>query len=168
MRFKRLTAPSRLLATHDVEQFDCGVPALDDWLRRWALKNEENNASRTFVVCSGDIVIGYYRLANGAIAHIDAPKRMRRNMPDPIPIMVLGRLAVDQKYQNDGIGTELLRDAVLRVLQAAEIAGIKAILVDAISEEAKKFYISRGFLASPTEPMTLCLMLDVARRILTE
>jgi GNAT superfamily N-acetyltransferase len=168
MRFKRLTAPSRLKATHNVEQFDCGVPALDDWLRRWALKNEENNASRTYVVCDSDIVVGYFSLASGAIARIDAPKRMQRNMPDPIPVMVLGRLAVDHRYQNDGIGTDMLRDAVLRVLQAAEIGGIKAILVDAISEEAKRFYASRGFLESPTEPMKLCLMVSVARQVFAE
>lgn len=168
MRFKELTAPSRLLISHDVEQFNCGVPTLDDWLKRRALKNEGNNASRTYVVCDGDSVVGYYCLANGAIAPINAPNRLRRNMPDPIPVLVLGRLAVDHRYQNDGIGSELLRDAVLRVLQAAEIAGIKAIVVDAISEETKRLYISKGFLESPSEPMTLCLMLSVARQILTE
>jgi GNAT superfamily N-acetyltransferase len=168
MRFRELTAPSRLLATHKVEQFDCGEPSLDDWLRRWALKNEENNASRTYVVCHGDEIVGYYCLANGGIDRIKAPKRMQRNMPDPIPVMVLGRLAVDQRYQGDGIGTELLRDATLRVLQASEIGGIKAILVDAISEDAKRFYVSKGFLESPIEPTTLCLLLDTARQILTE
>jgi predicted N-acetyltransferase YhbS len=91
---------------------------------------------------------------------------MRRNMPDPIPVMVLGRLAVDRHYQDRGIGSSLLRDAILRVLQVAEIAGVKAILVHAISDEAKAYYLAKGFLESPIQPMTLCLALDTARQAL--
>src|SRR5690606_34687406 len=113
----------------------------------------------TYVTCNGNRVVGYYCLAAGAVAFHDAPKKMTRNMPDPIPVMVLGRLAIDQDYQNKGIGKALLLDAVHRTLQAGEIAGVSALLVHAISEEAKKFYLSRGFMQSPVQPMMLCLRL---------
>jgi GNAT superfamily N-acetyltransferase len=164
----RLIAPARLTSTHDLDSFDCGVPALNDWLKRRARKNEASGASRSYVVCDRNRVVGYYCLASGAIVRDRAPKQIQRNMPDPIPVMVLGRLAIDRAYQGRGIGTALLRDAVLRVLQAAEIAGVRAMLVHAISEEAKAFYLTRGFLESPTEPMVLGLALDTARRTLVE
>ncbi len=112
--------------------------------------------------------MGYYALAVGAVAHADAPGRIRRNMPDPVPVMVIGRLAVDRTVQGQAIGSALLRDAVLRTLQAAEIAGIRAILVHAISESAKRFYEKRGFVASPVEPMTLMTTVAEARRALLE
>ncbi|MGH2562131.1 MAG: GNAT family N-acetyltransferase [Thermomicrobiales bacterium] len=166
MTIAGLTAPARLTAAHDLDPFDCDVPVLDAWLKRRALQNEASGASRTYVVCAGKRVVGYYCLASGAIVRDAAPKAMQRNMPDPVPVMVLGRLATDRAYQGHGIGTALLRDAVLRVLHAAEIAGIKAILVHAISDEAKAFYRSRGFLESPVEPMTLCLVLGTARQAL--
>jgi GNAT superfamily N-acetyltransferase len=124
-----LTAPARLTASHDVAELDCGTSTLTDWLKRQALKNEVSGASRTYVVCSGATVVGYYCLAAGAVVRDEAPKPMQRNMPDPIPVVVLGRLAVDQQFQGLGIGRALLRDAVLRTLQAAEIARVRAILV---------------------------------------
>src|ERR1700758_3992031 len=133
-----LTAPEKLTAKQDVSAFKSGEPTLDDWLKRRALANEESGASRTYVVCSGNRVIGYYALANGAIAHNEVPGRVRRNMPEPIPVMVIGRLALDEAYQGQGLGAALLRDAILRILQAAEIAGIRAILVHAISEDSKQ------------------------------
>jgi GNAT superfamily N-acetyltransferase len=108
-------------------------------------------------------VVGYYCLATGAIVRAEAPKSLQRNMPDPIPIIVLGRLAVDQRYQGHGFGKALLRDAILRVIQAADIVGVKAILAHAISEEARRFYIAHGFLESPLDPMTLCLPVGTAR-----
>jgi GNAT superfamily N-acetyltransferase len=163
-----LTAPARLTAAHNLTRFDCATPELNHWLVRQALKNEANDASRTYVVCHDGVVVAYYSLATGAIDRAEAPKRMQRNMPDPIPIMVLGRLAVDRAYQGQGIGRALLRDAVQKVLGAAEIVGIKAILVHAISEEAKQFYLAQDFLESPMEPMTLCLELETARRTLAE
>ncbi len=128
----RLSAPEKLSSDHDLSQFHCGEPTLDDWLRRRALQNEESGASRTYVICDGKRVVGYYALAVGAVAHVEAPGRMRRNMPDPVPVMVIGRLALDQSVQSQGIGPALLGDAILRTLQAAEIAGIRAILVHAI------------------------------------
>jgi GNAT superfamily N-acetyltransferase len=164
MKLPKLTAPSRLTDEHNRDAFSCGEPTLDDWLRRQARRNEESGASRTYVVCNGLTVVGYYSLSTGAVIRADAPKRIQRNMPDPIPVMVLGRLATDQRFQGRGIGKALLRDAILRVLQAAEIAGIRAILVHAISDSAKLFYLQNGFLESPTEPMTLCLPIEMARR----
>jgi GNAT superfamily N-acetyltransferase len=160
----RLSAPQRLEGTHDLGQFDCGEASLNEWLVRRALKNEANGASRTYVVCVDNSVVGYYSLANGAIDRDLAPKPMKRNMPDPIPVMVLGRLAVDRRFQGQKIGRALLGDAILRVLSAAEIVGIKAILVHAISEDAKQFYRCSGFLESPVTPMTLCLVLETARQ----
>jgi len=156
------SASEKLRADHDVSGFECGEPSLDDWLRRRALQNEESGASRTYVVCAGQQVVGYYALAVGAVAHVHAPGRIRRNMPDPIPIMVIGRLAVHKDYQARRIGSALLRDAVLRTLQAADIAGICAILVHAISERARQFYEERGFMASPMDPMTLMITVSEA------
>ncbi len=161
----RIGAPEKLVADHDLAGFDSGEPALDDWLRRWALTNEGSGSSRTYVVCSEKRVVGYYALAVGAVAHTGAPGRVKRNMPDPIPVMVLGRLAVDKDFQGRGIGSGLLRDAVLRTVQAAEIAGIRAILVHALSDTAKRFYQRHGFIASPIEPMTV--MITVAELVKT-
>ncbi|RDH43712.1 GNAT family N-acetyltransferase [Zooshikella ganghwensis] len=150
-----ISAPVPLSADHQVEQFDCGVASLNDFLKKRAIKNEKQGASRTFVVCNDDQVIGYYSLATGSILHKDAPGKVRRNMPDPIPAMVLGRLAVDQSYKSFGLGKGLLKDAILRTVKAAQHAGIKVLLVHAISEEAKAFYEKNGFLISPLDPMLL-------------
>ena len=158
-----LSAPEKLRAEHHLSEFECGEPTLDDWLRRRALQNEEGGASRTYVVCAGQQVVGYYALAVGAVAHAEAPGRIRRNMPDPVPVMIIGRLAVHKDFQGRGIGPGLLRDAVLRTLQAAEIAGIRAILVHAISDRARKFYEDCGFITSPMDPMTL--MITVAEAV---
>ncbi len=155
-----LIAPCPIADHHDLDQFASGVTSLDTWLRKRARSNERSRASRTFVLCDDERVIGYYALASGALSNKIAPGKIKRNMPDPIPVMVLGRLAVDQQYQGKRLGEALLRDAILRILQAADIAGIKAILAHAISEEAKKFYLDRSFIVSPSEPMTLVLPLE--------
>lgn len=159
----QISPPEKLSGEHDLSVFDCGEPVLNDWLRRRALQNEASGASRTYVVCAGKRVLGYYTLAVGAVAHAEAPGRIRRNMPDPVPVMVLGRLAVDKDVQGRHIGGGLLRDAVLRTMQAAEIAGIRAILVHAISAEAKRFYEGYGFVASPVDPLTV--MIAVAEAV---
>jgi len=164
----RTSAPEKLSPDHDLSQFACGEPNLDDWLRRRALQNEESGASRTYVLCLEKRIVGYYALAVGAVAHIEAPGRVRRNMPDPVPVMVIGRLAVDQTVQGQALGPALLRDAILRTLQAAEIAGIRAILVHAISERAKRFYEKWGFVSSPLDPMTLMITVAEARKALVE
>ncbi len=160
---QQLSAPEKLNSSHEIDNFDSGNSELDNWLKRRARKNESGGASRTYVVCIGQVVVAYYCLANGAVAQTMATGRVRRNMPDPIPVMVIGRLAVDRSWQSKGIGRALLRDAILRTLQAAEIAGIRAILVHAISENAKQFYEKCGFTASPIEPMTLMVTVDDAR-----
>lgn len=162
----RIGQPQKLSAEHDFSEFDSGEPALDDWLRRRALNNEASGASRTYVVCAGRKVVGYYALSAGAIGHTHAPGRIKRNMPDPIPVVVLGRLAVDKAAHGKGVGTGLLRDAVLRTLQAAEIAGVRAILVHAISEAAKRFYEKYGFIASPVDSMTVMITTSEAAKII--
>jgi len=135
-------------------------------MRRPTLQNEASGASRTYVVCTGLRVAAYYALAVGAVAHASAPGRVRRNMPDPVPVMIIGRLAVDQEFHGRGLGQGLLRDAVLRTLQAADIAGIRAILVHAISSDAQRFYERHGFVRSPLDPLMLMITLaDVAREL---
>ncbi len=163
-----LSAPEKLSTSHDLSQFQCGEPELDDWLKRRAHHNEESGASRTYVVCAGRKVVGYYALAAGAAAHTNAPSRVKRNMPNPVPVMIIGRLAIDSGYQGRGIGSALLRDAILRTAQAAEIAGIRAILVHAISESAKRFYEKSGFIPSPVDPMTLMITVVAAAHALKE
>lgn len=150
-----LSAPAPLGEEHDVAQFDCGVAVLNDWLRRRALANQLSGASRTFVVCRNERVVGYYALAAGAIASNEAPGRLRRNMPDPIPVFVLGRLAVDLSEQGRMLGSLLLRDAAIRTRAAAEFGGVAGLLVHALSEDAKRFYMQRGFSESPSNTMTL-------------
>lgn len=157
----KLHPPEKLNSSHRIESFNSGNSQLDEWLKRRALKNELEGASRTYVLCVDKVVVAYYCLANGAVAQTVA-SRVRRNMPDPIPVMVIGRLAVDSQWKSKGIGRALLRDAILRTLQAAEIVGIRAILVHAISEEAKQFYEKCGFTASPLDPMTLMVKVNDA------
>jgi len=163
---EEISAPEHVTPEHDLAAFDSGIPALDDWLKRRALANEETGASRTYVVRAGSRVVGYYALATGGVAQAAATGRVRRNMPDPVPVMLLGRLAVDRAYQDRGLGAGLLRDAILRTLQAADLAGIRAILVHAISEEAKRFYGRHGFVESPVDPMTLMITVADAERAL--
>ena len=162
-----LTAPDHLTAAHDTSAFDSGVPDLDGWLKKRALANEETGASRTYVVCAGGRVVGYYALATGGVAQVQAPGRVRRNMPDPVPVMILGRLAVDRGWQGRNLGASLLREAVVRILQAAEIGGIRAILVDAISEDGKRFYERHGFRVSPVDPMILMITVADAKKALS-
>jgi GNAT superfamily N-acetyltransferase len=163
---EEIGAPERLTREHEIAAFSSGEPALDDWLKRRALANEESGASRTYVMSVGRRVVGYYALATGAVARAEVSGRVRRNMPNPIPVMVLGRLAIDQAYQGRGLGAALLRDAILRTLQAADIAGIRAILVHAISEDAKRFYERCGFSPSPLDPMTLMITVGDAQKAL--
>lgn len=159
-------APEHLTADHDVSAFDSGVAELDTWLQRRALQNEASGASRTYVISAAGRVVGYYALATGAIIQQEATGKVRRNMPEPIPVMVIGRLAVDAAYQGRGLGSALLRDALLRTLNAASIVGIRAVLLHAISEDAKRFYQRAGFAESPVDPMTLMITLaDVVKAL---
>jgi GNAT superfamily N-acetyltransferase len=154
-----LSAPALLDKTHDLDQFRSGNDTLDDWLRRRARANQISGASRTYVVSDDQRVIAYYCLASGALDLADAPGPIRRNMPYPIPMAVLGRLAVHREWQGRGLGVALLQDAVLRTAQAAAIMGVRGVLVHAISDAAKAFYERHGFTASPNHPMTLVLSL---------
>lgn len=164
----KVTPPEKLTAEHDLSTFHSGEAILDEWLRRRALHNEANGASRTYVVCSRKKVVGYYTLATGAITHAQVAGKVKRNMPDPIPVMVLGRLAVDHNFHQRGLGTALLRDAVLRTILAADIAGIRAILVHALSETAKRFYERYGFVSSPVDPLTVMITVAEAQQLLEE
>ena len=154
-----VTAPEPLTAHHDVQSFMSGVESLDRWLKQRALKNQTTGASRTFVACDGGRVLAYYALASSAVTVGAAPGRFRRNMPDPIPVVILGRLAVDHSSQGHGVGRALVRDAGLRVIQAADIIGIRGMIVHALSAEAKAFYERVGFELSPLDPMMLMVTL---------
>jgi len=156
----RLLPPQPLSVNHHLEDFSCGESLLDEWLRRRALSNQTLGATRTFVVTTDTgQVIAYYALAAGAVSHQDAPGKIRRNMPDPVPVLVLARLAVDQGFQGQRIGGALLQDAVQRAISVAENIGVRALLVHALHEQVVQFYAHYGFLPSPANPMTLMLPL---------
>jgi len=150
-----LTAPEPLNDTHRVDAFASGAPTLDAWLKRKAWANQASSASRTFVLCRGARVVGFYALAAGSVSHDLMPRKLRQNMPDPIPVIVLGRLAINTSEQGHGLGRALMRDAVLRITAAAHEVGIVAILVHALNDRAKAFYLDAGFAETAAEPMTL-------------
>jgi predicted N-acetyltransferase YhbS len=158
-----ISAPEPITIAHILEGFDCGVPVLSEWLVRQSLVNEHSRASRTFVFASDMRVAGYYSLATGSILRHEAPGKIRRKMPEPIPVMVLARLAVGLPWQNKGLGSGLLQDALLRTLAVADHAGIRALIVHALSAEAKGFYLRFGFVVSPLNDMTLMLGLEGLR-----
>lgn len=164
---KELSSPELIADHHDSAGFHSGEFALDDWLGRRARANQVSGASRTYVVCHGERVIGYYALASGVVAVEAAPGRFRRNMPNPIPVAVLARLAVDEHWQGHGIGRALFRDAAQRVARAADVIGIRGIVVHALSEEAKSFYVALGFTPSPQDPKTLLVTLADIRAVLS-
>ena len=168
MSIETISAPIPLQEDMNVSTFDCGEPSLNEWLKKRAFKNKRSGASRTYVICQNQAVVGYYCLSACIIALDEMPKTLRRNMPEKIPVLVLGRLAIHKEYDNNGFGSALLRDAVLRALQASEIIGVVALLVHALSENARRFYVSRGFIPSPVSSMTLCLILKEVRKILKE
>jgi len=153
-----LGAPAPLGEAHRFDGFDSGVFMLDDWLKRRSRFNQACGASRTYVVADETgRVAAYYALASGALVSTEAPGRLKRNMPDPIPMAVIGRLAVDRAFQGQGLGIAILQDAVLRTRQAAAILGIRGILVHAISEDTKRFHERHGFTPGPANPMTLVM-----------
>lgn len=155
-----ISAPILLEAHHQMQSFDCGEEVLNQWLKRKALKNQHSRASRTFVVVDQQQrVMGYYAMSSGAVTHMQATGNIRRNMPDPIPVIILARLAVDKQMQGQHLGAALLKDAVLRAKQVSEQIGVRALLVHALSEKAKQFYLQYGFVASPIDDLTLMLKL---------
>lgn len=153
-----LNNPVLLTQDHQVNSFSCSESVLDDWLKRRPLANNISGASRTFVVADDDFqVMGYYALAAGAVTHQEATRSIRQNMPDPIPVMVLARLAVDVRAQGMKLGAALLRDAVERCVLVSQNAGVRALLVHALNDPARKFYEYFGFNAAPSHPMTLMM-----------
>jgi GNAT superfamily N-acetyltransferase len=145
-----------LVEAHRLDSFRCSKPELEFWLKQRA---------RTFVVCADNEVVGYYALSAGAVLHETVAGNIRRNMPEPIPVAVLGRLAVHSDWNGQGVGVGLLKDAVLRTAKLAEEMGIRALLCHAIDENAKKYYLHHGFIESPIEPLTV--MLNIARLVKT-
>lgn len=154
-----ISAPEPLHAEHLLSAFCCGVGPMDNWLKQRAMKNQVTGASRTFVSCDGLSVLAYYSLASSAVMTNAAPGRFRSNMPDPIPVVVLGRLAVDKSLHGQGVGRALVRDAGLRVIQVADTIGIRGMMVHALSDDAREFYLRLGFEPSPTDPMMLMVTL---------
>jgi GNAT superfamily N-acetyltransferase len=162
----RIQAPRLIEDSDDVADFDCGEPALNDWLRRRARANQASGSSRTYLVCEGNRVVAYYALAAGAVDLDAATGRLRRNMPDPTPVIVLGRLAIDKAWQKNGLGRVLVKDALLRVRHAADAIGVRGMLVHALSPEAAAFYEAVGFEPSPLDVTTLMTTLADLRAAL--
>ena len=155
----KVVPPVLLSAEHEVAAFDCNAPSLNAWLQKKALINQTAGTSRCFVLCEGKKVIGYYSLSLGAIGHASASKCLA--------VVLLNRFAIDEKYHNTGLGSALLRDALIRVVSAARAIEVFAIVLPTLSESAKRFYLSRGFVQSPLDPMMLMMTVETARLILT-
>lgn len=155
-----LCAPAPLTAEHELSQFDCGAPALNDWLRDRALKNE-SRFSRTYVVCAGKRVVGYYCISAGAVERAAAPGKLRRNAPDAIPVSIIGRLAVSREHAGKGFGADLLADALRRIAIASQSIGIAAVLVHAKDDAAKRFYLRCAeFIEYPADSRILFLPIE--------
>jgi GNAT superfamily N-acetyltransferase len=157
----------KLRRDHSVDAFDCGQEILNNWLRKYALQNQGAGSAQTYVGLADGAVIGYYSLAVGQVEYEGTPERLRKGLAHhPVPVMLLARMAVDQAWQQQGVGRALLRDAVLRTLQAAEIAGIRALAVHAKDEQARRYYEQFDFVASPTDPLHLLVLLkDIRGRV---
>ena len=149
----------KLTAIHDVAGFDCGQEALNRFLQRYALQSQHSNSAQTYVACRGGVVVGYYSLTVGAVGHLEAPERVKKAMPRyPIPVLMLARLAVRKELQGQGLGTGLLKDSLIRTVRAADIAGIRALLVHAKDDQARAFCERYDFDPSPTDPYHLFLL----------
>ncbi len=164
-----ITAPEPLGPEYDIQSFNCGRSGLNDWLQKRAMKAQRvGRSARTYVACSPEKrVIGYYTLATGSVNREDTPGKVRGNMPNPIPVVLIGRLAIDQAFKGQGIGSRLLRDALLRILNAAKQIGVRAVLVHALDEQARNFYLKHGFYESPTNDQTLKVKVEEIQRALT-
>jgi GNAT superfamily N-acetyltransferase len=157
---ENLSSPVLLTKDHDRNSFDCGVPALNDYLKKYALQNQKKHAARTYVAIRGNRIVGYYSLAYGSVSLEEAPQSVKSGLPrHPIPVILLARLAVDSTEQGRGLGAALLKDALLRTIQAAEITGLRAILVHAKDDATKRFYEKFGFEPSPIDTYHLFLRL---------
>lgn len=150
--------PLPLTADHEVEAFRCGDPVLDDWLRTRALRNQAEGASRTWVVLDGSTVVAFYASSTAVVLRSTAPGRAARNQPDPLPALLLGRLAVDERHHGGGLGAALLKHFLLKALEVAELVGVRLLLVHAANPAAAAFYEHHGFERSPLDELTLLLL----------
>ena len=157
----KISAPAPLSSHHQIAEFCCGETVLDQWLKQRGMKNQAQGAARTFVGCKEEShqVVGFYSLATGSVNHPEASGGLRRNMPDPIPVIILARLAIDCAFHGQGLGADLLHDALLRSYRVAENVGVRALMVHALTDSAKRFYLHHGFKASTTQERTLFLAL---------
>lgn len=157
----KLLAPEKLTAEHNIAEFECEHLSMTNWLLRRALDNQSKGASQCYVVCDdepkGKPVVGFYSLSAGSVEHVIAPRALKKNMPNPIPVVLLGRLAVHTEYQRRGIGVGMLKDAILRSIRAAQGIGAAALLCHAIDANARDFYLKHGFVRSPVEDLTVML-----------
>jgi GNAT superfamily N-acetyltransferase len=157
----------KLRADDPVQEFDCGREELIRYLQRYASPNQQAGAAQTYLGMDGETIAGYHTLTVGSVTLEESPERLKKGLArHPVPIMLLARLAVDRRWQSQGVGKSLLRDAMLRTLQASEIAGIRAFAVHAKDEEARRFYEHFDFVPSPTDPMHLFILLKDVRRLL--
>ena len=157
----------KLTASHQVETFDCGTEALNQYLHRFAWLNQRNNAAQTYVAVKGQTVLGFYALAVGSVLHAQAPGRIQKGLAKySVPVMILARLAVEQRTQGQGLGKALLKDALLRTIEAAEIAGIRAFLVHAKDRSTKDWYEQFDFEPSPTDEYHLFLLMKDVKALL--
>ena len=160
-------AIEKLLSSHCLQDFDCGQEDLNRWLKKFALQNQNSNAATTYVGLVDGTVVGYFSLAVGSVEYADAPERLKQGLAQhPVPIMLLARLAVHKDWQGKGVGRDLLKTAVLKMEQAADIAGIRALEVHAKDDQAKLYYEQFDFIPSPTDPYHLFVLLKDLRRIL--
>lgn len=158
------SAPEVLTEKHDCSGFGCGMPPLNQYLKKYALVNQQNDISRTYAATRAGRVVGYYTLTFGSISHDEATSKIKAQLPQyPIPVILLARLAVDQNEAGKGLGNGLLKDALLRTIQAADIGGLRAMLTHAKDEDAKQFYQKFGFEESPIHPLTLMLSIKDIR-----
>jgi GNAT superfamily N-acetyltransferase len=169
MAEKTLSCPEPRTADHDVSSFDCGHASLNTFLKKFAGTNHQTGSARTYVATRGKRVVGFYSLSYGSVEYASATSRIRRGLArHPIPVMVLARLAVDRTEQGHGMGRGLLKDALLRTLQAADIAGLRAIIVHAKNESARSFYERFDFIRSPIDEFRLMLLLKDVRKLVTD
>ncbi|WP_028486024.1 GNAT family N-acetyltransferase [Thiomicrorhabdus chilensis] len=162
-----INPPELLADRHDTRKFSCGKTTLDHWLKAKALKNQTNRGSRTFVITSNDRVVGYYALASGAVERSKATSNIARNMPNPIPVVILARLAIDTNFKGLSLGKGLLKDALLRSLNVANEVGVKAVLVHALDSEAVEFYEKFGFKRMPEQENTLLISISNIEKAFT-
>ncbi|MBV9023740.1 MAG: GNAT family N-acetyltransferase [Streptomycetaceae bacterium] len=159
--------PETLSRIHDTQQFSCGDPALGQWLKQYALTNHRSGAARVFVATvDEDRVAGYYCLSTASASKGALPERVGKAMPEPVPLILLGRLAVDQEHQGGGLGAGLLRDAMQRALSIADNIGVRALITHAANDTAAKFYERFGFVPSPTDELHMVVMLKDVQAIL--